>query len=46
MDRAGYDKEIIDSVFLKNTVYNFYLTYNMSNKEFDTKWKVFYPKGF
>jgi len=46
MDRAGYDKEIIDSVFLKNTVYNFYLTYNMSNKEFDTKWKVYYPKGF
>lgn len=46
MNRAGYDKKIIDNVFLKNVVHNFYLTYNMSNKEFDTKWKIFYPKGF
>jgi hypothetical protein len=46
MDKAGYNKKIIDDIFLKNIVYNFYLTYNMSNKEFDTKWKIYFPKGF
>lgn len=46
MDKAGYNKKIIDKIFLKNIVNNFYLTYNMSNKEFDTKWKIYFPKGF
>ena len=46
MDKAGYDKKNIEKLFLKNIFNNFYLTYNMSNKEFDTKWKIFFPKGF
>lgn len=46
MDKAGYNQKIIGDIFLKNINYNFYLTYNMSNKEFDPKWKIFYPKGF
>lgn len=46
MDKAGYNKKNIDDIFLKNIVNNFYLTYNMSNKEFDTKWKIYFPKGF
>ena len=46
MDKAGYNKKIIDNNFLKNIVNNFYLTYNMSNKQFDTKWKIYFPKGF
>jgi predicted transcriptional regulator of viral defense system len=46
MTKAGYDQKIIDDIFKKNITYNFYLTYNMSNKEFDSKWKIFYPKGF
>lgn len=46
MTKAGYDQKIIDDIFKKNIIYNFYLTYNMSNKEFDSKWKIFYPKGF
>ncbi|MFK7050973.1 hypothetical protein FLACOL_00164 [Flavobacterium columnare] len=45
MDRAGYDEEILDA-FKKKSDFNFYLTYNMSNKEYDEKWKIYYPKGF
>jgi predicted transcriptional regulator of viral defense system len=46
MDKAGYNQKIINDIFRKNLTHNFYLTYNMSNKEFDSKWKIFYPKGF
>jgi predicted transcriptional regulator of viral defense system len=46
MDKAGYNKKIVNNIFLKNIVNNFFLTYNMSNKEFDTKWKIYFPKGF
>jgi predicted transcriptional regulator of viral defense system len=46
MERAGYNIEIVDDVFYNDIVYDFYLTYNMSNKEFDTKWKIYFPKGF
>ncbi|MCZ8168253.1 MAG: hypothetical protein ACK5RV_10500 [Flavobacterium sp.] len=46
MDKAGFDKEKVENIFLKDIKHNFYLTYNMSNKEFDPKWKIFYPKGF
>jgi hypothetical protein len=46
MDKAGYNKKTIDNIFLKNIINNFYLTYNMSIKEFDTKWKIYFPKGF
>ena len=46
MDKAGYNKKNIDAIFLKNIVNNFNLTYNISTKEFDTKWKIYFPKGF
>lgn len=46
MDKAGYDEKEITDIFKKNSDYNFYLTYNMSNKEYNKKWKIYYPKGF
>lgn len=46
LDKAGYSKPILDLFFEKISDYNFYLTYNISNKKFNEKWKIFYPKGF
>lgn len=45
LEKAKYDLTEIE-VFRKNINFNFYLTYNISNKVFDNKWNVFYPKGF
>jgi predicted transcriptional regulator of viral defense system len=46
MTKAGYAEEKV-SLFSKYlSKYDFYLTYNMSNKEYDSEWKIYYPKGF
>ena len=45
MDKAGYDEKTLD-VFNKKSDFDFYLTYNISNKEYNKKWKIYYPKGF
>jgi len=45
LEKANYwEKEI--ELFLKKQKFNFYLTYDIRNKEFSDKWKLFYPKGF
>ncbi len=46
MDKANYDSKKISILFNQVSKYKFYLTYNMSNKEYDEKWKIYYPKGF
>lgn len=46
MDRSGFNEDQTN-LFLKNrSNYIFYLTYNMSNKEYNEKWNIYYPKGF
>ena len=46
MSKAGYTDEKISLFSNYLSKYDFYLTYNISNKEFDSKWKIYYPKGF
>lgn len=46
MTKAGYDYEKVSIFSNYLSKYNFYLTYNMSNKEYDSEWKIYYPKGF
>ncbi|MHA6281273.1 type IV toxin-antitoxin system AbiEi family antitoxin domain-containing protein [Salinimicrobium sp. CAU 1759] len=46
LDKAGYGKNALDLFSAKISKYDFYLTYNISNKEYDKKWRIFYPKGF
>lgn len=46
LDRAGYSKSVLELFQSKTSEYDFYLTYNISNKEYDVKWKIYYPKGF
>lgn len=44
MERAGYSETEIE-YFKKDMKFNFYLTYDIRNKEFSEKWKLYYPKG-
>lgn len=46
MDKAGYENKTLKLLLNHTSEFNFYLTYNISNKEFNEKWKIFYPKGF
>lgn len=46
LDKAGYGKNVLELFATKISNYDFYLTYNISNKEYDKKWRIFYPKGF
>ena len=46
MTKAGYADEKVNLFSNYLSKYDFYLTYNMSNKEYDSKWKIYYPKGF
>lgn len=45
MEKAGYDLDEISTFFNKENKYNFYLTYEMRKKEYNEKWKLYYPKG-
>ncbi len=45
LENAGYKTKDIQ-LFNRKIELNFYLTYNIRNKEFSNKWKLFYPKGF
>jgi hypothetical protein len=46
MEKAGYDNESISIFLSRVSNSDMYLTYNISNKEYNEKWKLFYPKGF
>jgi len=46
MTKAGYADENVSLFSNYLSKYDFYLTYNMSNKEYDSEWKIYYPKGF
>jgi len=45
LEKAGYDESML-KLFDKKKEFNFYLTYNIRNKNFSDRWKLFYPKGF
>ncbi|WP_156340339.1 hypothetical protein [Nonlabens sp. YIK11] len=46
LDKAGYDKCEYNIFLSKKRRVRFYITYNISNLEYDEKWQVYYPRGF
>lgn len=46
LERAGFSDQALQSLQKLPVKYNFYLTYQMKEKSFSEKWKLFYPEGF
>ena len=45
LEKEGYEDNLV-KLFRKSEIkYNFYLTYNLKEKEFIEKWRLFVPKG-
>lgn len=45
MDRAGYRTEQTKRLLELGTAIDFYLAYGMVDKKYDSKWRLFFPKG-
>jgi hypothetical protein len=46
MERAGYEAEQCDRLKELLTDYDFYLAHDMRDREYDSEWRIFFPKGF
>lgn len=46
MSRAGYEENRTHRLRKLGLHWNFYLTHDMREREFDSSWRIFYPKGF
>lgn len=46
LQKAGIEQKLLKSFSDRISKFNFYLTYNMSNKKYDKMWKIYYPNGF
>ena len=46
LEKAGYEERLIKLFEDFKIKYNFYLTYKMKQKDFNDRWKLFFPKGF
>jgi len=46
LEKAGYEENRFNMFYNNVSKLNFYLTYNISNKVFNDKWKIYFPKGF
>jgi hypothetical protein len=45
LEKAGYEKDVLSLVEITPIEYDFYLTYNMRNKGYSGRWRLFYPSG-
>lgn len=46
LEKADYEERLIKLFEDFEIKYNFYLTYKMKQKDFNSRWKLFFPKGF
>lgn len=46
LEKAGYSKSDYKPFLNLESNIDFYLTYNILHKEYNSKWKIFIPKGF
>jgi predicted transcriptional regulator of viral defense system len=46
MERAGYDVSRTNRLLKLGISLDFYLTYGIKDREYDSKWHLFFPKGF
>lgn len=45
LEKAGYSENDL-KLFVKKMEFDFYLTYDIRNKAYSERWKLYYPKGF
>lgn len=45
MQRAGYEDKLLDRVKSLGLQYDFFLANRMPNKQYDSTWRIYYPKG-
>jgi predicted transcriptional regulator of viral defense system len=46
MERAGYEESRTERLLKLGTSLDFYLAHGIRDREYDSKWRLFYPKGF
>lgn len=46
LEKANYEEKRYLMFYKNISSSKFYLTYNISNKQYDEKWKIYFPKGF
>jgi len=46
MQRAGFSEKQYGRLKALGLAYDFYLTYDLRDKDFDPGWRLFFPKGF
>jgi predicted transcriptional regulator of viral defense system len=46
MARTGYDVSRTNRLLKLGMSVDFYLTYGIKDREYDAKWRLFFPKGF
>jgi predicted transcriptional regulator of viral defense system len=46
MERAGYEGSRTERLLKLGTSLDFYLAHGIKDREYDSKWRLFYPKGF
>jgi predicted transcriptional regulator of viral defense system len=45
LEKAGYEERVLNLLNKLEIKHNFYLTYQIPEKEYSERWRVFYPKG-
>jgi predicted transcriptional regulator of viral defense system len=46
MQQAGYEKEQYNRLKSLGSKYDFYLAYDMRERDYNEEWRLFFPKGF
>jgi len=46
MERAGYEESRTERLLQMGVSLDFYLVHGIKNPDYDSKWRLFYPKGF
>jgi hypothetical protein len=46
LEKAGFPEEITSRLFALRSEFDFYIDYHIDNQEYDSKWKLYYPRGF
>jgi hypothetical protein len=46
MERAGYEESRTDRLLQLGISLDFYLAHGIKDREYNSKWRLFYPKGF
>lgn len=45
LQKAGFNDDKLEVLRQKKILFDFYLTYEISEKEYNTTWKIYHPKG-